>query len=90
MTDDHRWRDAPGPCVSVCKARSDGVCRGCGLKRAERQAFSRSLSRAVREPILQTGLRRLSSNGRFLRFVLRYAAKCERRGVKNPLRNIRF
>ena len=90
MDENRRWRDAPGPCVSVCKARPDGVCKGCGLLRSERQSFARDLARENREPIMRAGLRRLSENGRILRFVKRYAAKCETRGVKNPLRNITF
>ena len=90
MEHDSRWRDAPGVCVSVCVNSADGVCLGCGMIRDERQTFVRELAREVREPLLQTSMRRLAERGRMLRFVTRYSRKCRDRGVKNPLRDITF
>lgn len=80
-----KWRDAPSPCVSVCRNADDGVCKGCGLLREERRLFSRTRTKAVRKPILKTGVARLRERGRLKRWRKRYARKCAKRDVPLPL-----
>ena len=82
-----KWRDAPSPCVSVCKNADDGVCKGCGLTRDERRAFARTRTRAVRKLILKTGIARLRERGRLKRWRKRYRKKCRKRGVAAPLQS---
>ena len=79
-----KWRDAPSPCVSVCKNGDDGVCKGCGLLREERRLFARIRTKAVRKPILRRGVARLTERGRLKRWRKRYRAKCAKRGVPVP------
>lgn len=85
-TKKRRWRDAPSPCIGVC-TYPGGVCKGCGMKKAEKKAFKRLSGKAERKPFLLALVRRLAMrDARTLRrWALVYRRKCDKRGVPCPL-----
>lgn len=81
-----RWRDAPSPCIDVCKY-PDGVCKGCGMTKREKKGWKRLNSKAARRPFLQTITARLNAMGekRLARWQFVYRRKCAKKNVPCPL-----
>ncbi|MEL6504933.1 MAG: DUF1289 domain-containing protein [Pseudomonadota bacterium] len=85
-----RWRDAPSPCIDVCKYPDGGFCKGCGMLKKEKKRWKRLDGRADRQPFLETLLERLTSQGekRVQRWVKVYSRKCDKKSVPNPLEKL--
>ncbi len=81
-----RWRDAPSPCIDICKYPG-GICKGCGMTKPEKKAWKRLSGKAARRPFLMTIMARLADmeGQRLERWQRVYRRKCARKNVPSPL-----
>lgn len=82
------WRDAPSPCIDVCKYKRGGRCVGCAMTREEKQAFPQHGGGAAKRAFVEALVGRLAAATRNPAFwVMAYRRKCEREGVPCPIRD---
>ncbi|MEL6702031.1 MAG: DUF1289 domain-containing protein [Pseudomonadota bacterium] len=82
-----RWRDAPSPCIDVCKYPDAGPCKGCGMLKKEKKGFKKLRGKAERKPFLESLVARLQAQKgkRLERWLSVYRRKCAKKGVPCPL-----
>ena len=84
--DDAAWRDAPSPCIDVCKYKRQGRCVGCSMTKAEKDGFPRGGGGAAKRQFFEALIARLEAEHKNPAFwALSYRRKCAREGVPCPL-----
>jgi len=79
------WRNAPSPCIDVCKYKHAGRCIGCTMTRDEKRAFVRLDAKEDKKAFFRALIARLSIRGGYAFWATAYRRKCEKRGVPCPL-----
>ncbi|MCQ8781294.1 DUF1289 domain-containing protein [Mangrovibrevibacter kandeliae] len=79
------WRDAPSPCIDVCKYKRQGRCIGCSMTKDEKKAFVRLEEKADKKAFFRMLVSRLEEQGGLAFWATAYRKKCERRDVPCPL-----
>ena len=78
-----RWRDAPSPCIDICKYRDAGRCIGCGMTKPEKKSFKRLGGKAEKKAFFRELVARLGA--RYDRWAHVYRRKCDKKDVPCPL-----
>ena len=80
-----RWRDAPSPCIDICKYRDAGRCIGCGMTKPEKKSFKRLDGKAEKKAFFRQLVLRLGAMRRYDRWAHVYRRKCDRKDIPCPL-----
>ncbi len=79
------WKNAPSPCIDVCKYKRKGRCIACAMTKDEKSAFKRLDGKEDKKPFLEELVARLEEQGGLGFWAVAYRKKCEKRGVPCPL-----
>lgn len=80
-----RWRDAPSPCIDICKFKASGRCIGCSMTKPEKKAFKKLRAKSAKKIFFADLAARLEGMGRFNGWSRVYRRKCDRKEVPCPL-----
>ncbi|WP_246008361.1 DUF1289 domain-containing protein [Afifella aestuarii] len=79
------WKNAPSPCIDVCKFKRKGRCIGCSMSREDKASFKRLDSKEDKKAFLTALVERLREQGGLPFWATAYRRKCEKQGVPCPL-----
>ena len=89
MKDETAWREAPSPCIGVCRyAMPKRRCTACAMTTDEKRAFKRLEEPEAKRAFIVRTVRRLARQGGLMRWLRRYAHKCADRGLGDPTRGL--
>ena len=80
-----RWRDAPSPCIDICKYREGGRCIGCAMTKPEKKRFKKLRKKPAKKAFFIELAVRLETMGRYRGWAKVYRRKCGRKDVPCPL-----
>ncbi|MBZ8132098.1 DUF1289 domain-containing protein [Afifella sp. IM 167] len=79
------WKEAPSPCIDVCKYKRKGRCIGCSMTKEEKSLFKRLDQKADKKAFFREIVARLEEQRGLGFWAVAYRKKCEKRGVPCPL-----
>ena len=83
------WREAPSPCVGVCRYEAAKErCIACAMERDDKRDFKRLESGEAKRLFIVRTVRRLARQGGLMRWLRLYAAKCDDRGARDMTRGL--
>ncbi len=91
MAEKKRWRDAPSPCIGVCRfmermaGETENRCIGCAMTKRDKKRFKKIEGKAERRPFFAELTLRLSAMRRYRGWARLYRKKCVRKAVPCPL-----